>query len=94
MKIELYSESFGVESVDEVREYDEEWSLEEIIREVLIEKWGSVEEVIDGMEDVMGEKYRDLDSIIEDIIVEKESIDDGMGYRIDEECYLRVIKED
>lgn len=94
MKIELYSESFGVESVDEVREYDEEWSLEEIIREVLIEKWGSVEEVIDGMEDVMGEKYKDLDSIIEDIIVEKESIDDGMGYRIDEERYLRVIKED
>lgn len=94
MKIELYSESFGVESVDEVRVYDEEWSLEEIIREVLIEKWGSVEEVIDGMEDVMGEKYRDLDSIIEDVIVEKESIDDGMGYRIDEERYLRVIKED
>lgn len=94
MKIELYSESFGVENVDEVREYDEEWSLEEIIREVLIEKWGSVEEVIDGMEDVMGEKYKDLDSIIEDIIVEKESIDDGMGYRIDEERYLRVIKED
>ena len=94
MKIELYSESFGVENVDEVREYDEEWSLEEIIREVLIEKWGSVEEVIDGMEDVMGEKYKDLDSIIEDVIVEKESIDDGMGYRIDEERYLRVIKED
>jgi len=94
MKIELYSESFGVESVDEVREYEEEWSLEEIIREVLIEKWGSVEEVIDGMEDVMGEKYKDLDSIIEDVIVEKESIDDGMGYRIDEERYLRVIKED
>jgi hypothetical protein len=94
MKIELYSESFGVEKVDEVREYEEEWSLEEIIREVLIEKWGSVEEVIDGMEDVMGEKYRDLDSIIEDIIVEKESIDDGMGYRIDEERYLRIIKED
>jgi hypothetical protein len=94
MKIELYSESFGVEKVDEVREYEEEWSLEEIIREVLIEKWGSVEEVIDGMEDVMGEKYRDLDSIIEDVIVEKESIDDGMGYRIDEERYLRVIKED
>ena len=91
MKIELYSESFGEERVDEVREYGEEWSLEEIIREVLIEKWGSVEGVIEGMEDVIGEKYRDLDSIVEDVIVEKESIDDGMGYRVSEEGYLRVI---
>lgn len=94
MKIELYSESFGVERVDEVREYDEEWSLEGIIREVLMDKWGSVEEVIEGMEDVMGEKYRDLDRLIEDIIVEKESIDDGMGYRIDEERFLRIVEED
>lgn len=91
MKIELYSESFGEERVDEVREYGEEWSLEEIIREVLIEKWGSVEGVIEGMEDVIGEKYRDLDSIVEDVIVEKECIDDGMGYRVSEEGYLRVI---
>jgi hypothetical protein len=30
MKIEIYSESFGVEKVEEVREYDEEWMIEEI----------------------------------------------------------------
>ena len=93
MKIELYSESFGVEKVEEVREYGEEWSLEEVIREVLIEKWGGVDEAVRGMGGVMGEKYRDLESAVDFIVVEKECIDDGLGYRVGEEMYLRVVED-
>ena len=94
MKIEIYSESFGVEKVEEVREYSEEWMIEEIIREVLVEKWGSEEEVIRGIGEIMGEEFKSLEEVLEEIVVEKESIDDGMGYRIDEERYLRVIEEE
>jgi len=94
MKIEIYSESFGVENIEETREYHEEWVIEEIIREVLIEKWGSEEEVIRGIGKIMGEEFDSLDRVLEEIVVEKESIDDGMGYRIDEERYLRVIEEE
>lgn len=94
MKIEIYSESFGVEKVEEVREYDEEWMIEEIIREVLLEKWGSEEEVIRGIGNVLGEEFDSLEEVLEEVIVEKESIDDGMGYRIDEERYLRIVEKE
>jgi len=94
MRIEIYSVNrFGVEKVDEVREYSEDWMIEEIIREVLVEKWGSEEEVIRGIGEIMGEEFKSLDKVLEEIIVEKESIDDGMGYRIDEERYLRIVEE-
>jgi hypothetical protein len=93
MKIEIYSESFGVEKVEEVREYDNEWMIEEIIREVLLEKWGSEEQVIDGIGEIMGETFVSLDKVLEEVVVEKESIDDGMGYRVDEERYLRIVEE-
>ena len=93
MKIEIYSESFGIEKVEEVREYDEEWMIEEIIREVLVEKWGGEIEVMDGIGKVLGEEFDSIDGVLEEIIVEKESIDDGMGYRIDEESYLRIVED-
>ena len=92
MKIEIYSESFGVEKVEEAREYSEDWMIEEIIREILVEKWGSEEEVIRGIGEIMGEEFKSLDKVLEEIVVEKESIDDGMGYRLDEERYLRVVE--
>ena len=94
MKIEIYSEGYGIEKIEGVREYSEDWMVEEIIREVLIEKWGSEEEVIRGIGNVLGEEFDSLEEVLEEVIVEKESIDDGMGYRIDEERYLRVIEEE
>ena len=94
MKIEIYSEGFGVEKVDEAREYSEDWMIEEIIKEVLVDKWGSEEEVIRGIGKIMGEEFKSLDKVLEEIVVEKESIDDGMGYRIDEERYLRIVEEE
>lgn len=94
MKIEIYSESFGVEKVEEVREYHEEWMIEEIIREVLIERWRSEEQVIRGIGKIMGEEFNSLEEVLEEVVVEKESIDDGMGYRVDEERYLRIVEED
>jgi hypothetical protein len=94
MRIEIYSEGFGVEKVDEVREYSEDWMIEEIIKEVLVDKWGSEDEVIRGIGKIMGEEFKSLDKVLEEVVVEKESIDDGMGYRIDEERYLRVVEEE
>ena len=92
MRIEIYSEGFGVEKVEGVREYDEEWMVEEIIKEVLVDKWGCEDEVIRGIGKIMGEEFNSLEEVLEEIIVEKESIDDGMGYRVDEERYLRIVE--
>jgi hypothetical protein len=94
MRIEIYSEGFGVEKVDEVREYSEDWMIEEIIKEVLVDKWGSEDEVIRGIGKIMGEEFKNIYKVVEEIVVEKESIDDGLGYRIDEERYLRVVEEE
>ena len=94
MKIEIYSEGFGVEKVEEVREYSEDWEIEEIIRDILMERWNGIEEIKRGMGEVLGGDYSSLNDVVEEIIVEKESIDDGMGYRIDEERYLRIVEED
>lgn len=94
MKIEIYKESFGVEKIEETREYHEEWTIEDIIREVLLEKWNSEEEVISGIGNILGEEFHSMNGVLEEIIVEKESIDDGMGYRVDEERYLRVAEKD
>jgi hypothetical protein len=98
MRIEIYSVNrFGVEKVDEVREYSEDWMIEEIIKEVLVDKWGSEDEVIGGIGKIMGEEFKNIYiyiyKVVEEIVVEKESIDDGMGYRIDEERYLRIVEE-
>ena len=94
MRIEIYSEGFGVEKVDEVREYSEDWMIEEIIKEVLVDKWGSEDEVIRGIGKIMGEEFKNIYKVVEEIVVEKESIDDGLGYRIDEERYLRVVEKE
>ena len=94
MRIEIYSEGFGVEKVDEVREYSEDWMIEEIIKEVLVDRWGSEDEVIRGIGKIMGEEFKNIYKVVEEIVVEKESIDDGLGYRIDEERYLRVVEEE
>ena len=67
--------------------------IEEIIREVLIERWRSEEQVIRGIGKIMGEEFNSLEEVLEEVVVEKESIDDGMGYRIDEERYLRIVEE-
>ena len=94
MKIEIYSESFGIEKVEEVREYSEDWEIEEIIRDILMERWNGIEEIKRGMGEVLGGEYSSLNDVVEEVIVEKESIDDGMGYRIDEERYLRIVEEE
>ena len=94
MKIEIYSEGFGVEKVEEVREYSEDWEIEEIIRDILMERWNGIEEIKRGMGEVLGEEFDSLEEVLEEVIVEKESIDDGMGYRIGEERYLRIVEED
>jgi hypothetical protein len=95
MRIEIYSVNrFGVEKVDEVREYSEDWMIEEIIKEVLVDKWGSEDEVIRGIGKIMGEEFKNIYKVVEEIVVEKESIDDGLGYRIDEERYLRIVEKE
>lgn len=94
MKIEIYSEGFGIEKIEEVREYSEDWEIEEIIRDILMERWSGIEEIKRVMGEVLGGDYSSLNDVVEEIIVEKESIDDGMGYRIDEEKYLRIVEED
>lgn len=94
MKIEIYSEGFGIEKVEEVREYSKDWEIEEIIRDILMERWNGIEEIKRGMGEVLGGDYSSLNDVVEEIIVEKESIDDGMGYRVDEERYLRIVEED
>ena len=92
MKIEIYRECRGVEEVLDVREYNDDWELEEVLREILLEKWNSVEEVKRVMGEVLGEDCKNLNEVVEMIMFEKEGIDDGMGYRVDEEVFVRVIE--
>lgn len=92
MKIEIYRECRGVEEILDARVYSDDWVIEEVLREVLLEKWNNVDEVKRVMGEVLGEDCNSLNDVVEMIMFEKEGIDDGMGYRVDEEVYVRFIQ--
>jgi len=86
MKIEIYSESFGVENVIGYKEYEDGRNRREVIGCELEERWGSIEGVIEGMGKVFGMKFESIGEVISEVMYENL---DEMGYRIDEEVYIR-----
>ena len=48
--------------------------------------WGSIEKVLEGMGKVFGMEFENIGEVISEVLYE--NLDD-MGYRIDEEVYLR-----
>ena len=82
----MYSEGFGIEKLLEIKEYEDGRSRGEVIGCELEIYWGSIEKVLEGMGKVFGMEFENIGEVISEVLYE--NLDD-MGYRIDEEVYLR-----
>ena len=91
MKIEMYCEGFGIERVLEIKEYEDGRCRGEVIGCELEIYWGSIEKVLEGMGKVFGMEFKNIGEVVSEVLYENL---DGMGYRIDEEIYLRVVEEE